>query len=157
MSASLRASQDTLAPIPFSILDSIFPILPKPNTNTLLPCIVESVSCIAIWIAPSAVEIVFSTVNSSLVIKSIISIFLPSTNFKTSSLILPAINFFPSSFANNSSIDILTLLNGVFISILLLDNGIGPITISLVDIASTIVLHCITFLYWFKLSASSNA
>ena len=73
-SSSFLAAQVTFADNPAIFLANTLPILPNPNINTSLPGIILLVFDIAISIAPSAVEIVFKTANSSLFIISIISI-----------------------------------------------------------------------------------
>ena len=74
-SSSFLAAHVTFAASPANFLASTFPILPNPNISTLLPCIILLVFAIIISIAPSAVDIVFKTANSSLFIISIISIY----------------------------------------------------------------------------------
>ena len=132
-------SQYTSAPIPFNIFDKILLTLPNPITKILLPCKVLVDSSIAIWIAPSAVDIVFNTVNSSLFNKSIIFV---SLNFwYNSSSILPAIKVFPLMQLATSDISILFLLKGVFIFIPSLESGIELTIMSDFDVTSSILVH----------------
>ena len=155
-SSSFLAAQVTLADNPAIFLANTFPILPKPKIKISLPCIILLVLEIAISMAPSAVEIVFNTANSSLFIRSIISTYSSLAKSYISGNMLPAIKIFALIICINSRMEIVLSLNGELISLPLLENGMGPITTSVFWMACFNFSQNTILVTFFNSSAFSN-